>query len=92
MFQRVTELIVRMSDLAEAEGRVLRRAIVHTGLSLAVIAAATMLGLLGIGFVLAAVWLGLNMLVGPAWSSLVVGSIALGLSCGLLSWARNAAK
>ena len=66
-------MIIALADLLEAEGRSLRRALLRTGLGLAVLAAAAVLAL---GGVLLCVWAGYQLLLtlwGPVAAALVIG-------------------
>jgi hypothetical protein len=97
---RLTELMVRTTDLLEAEGRSLRevaraegrelkKVSVKLGLGLGVILAAAPLALGGLGLLLAALFLALREPVGPAGAAAIAGVIALGLSGGLLWLYKN---
>lgn len=77
MYKQLSELIVRVADLAEAEGRVLRRAAGRLGIGVAVGAAGAVLLVIGAGFVIAAVWLALEPRMGAAGASAVTGAAAL---------------
>lgn len=78
MFNAITELIIALFDLLEAEGRTLRRAALTFCLSLIVMLAAGTLGLAGSGMV---AW-GFYLLILPHASP----AVALGLS-GMLCFA-----
>lgn len=79
------ELIVRTADLAEAEGRELRRMTVRVGVACGFILAATLTTVGGVGFVLAAVYLQTAARFGSAAGAGLTGLAALLLG-GLLGW------
>lgn len=83
MYRHLSELIIRVAELIEAEGRVLRTHITKLGVSMAVrwVAAMVMLG--GLGLMLAALWIGVAQQAGPAWASLAAGAAALATAAGL---------
>jgi hypothetical protein len=75
---------VRIADLAEAEGRALKRNTAALGVALALILLAALVAFAGIGAVLAGLWLLLEDGVGPAWASIIIGAAALALAGALL--------
>jgi hypothetical protein len=84
MYRHLSQFVVKVADLAEAEGRELRR---HVGrltiaFSLGLAAAGMLLG--GALLLLLALWLGLThgLEVGHAWASAITGIVALGLAGG----------
>ena len=89
MMKHVSELLVKTANLAEAEGRQLRSAVgrLGIGLSFSLVAALLLLG--GTSLVLAALWIGLNSSIGPAWSSAITGALAVALGMGALKMAER---
>lgn len=83
MYQHLSELIVRVADLVEAEGRVLRAQVarVSAGIALRTVAAAVLL--VGLMLVMTALWIGVEKQAGAAWASLATGALALAISGGL---------
>lgn len=81
----VTELIVHVADLCEAEGRVLRAMVVRLALGVAIIIAATILITGGAALLLAAIFIAIQGLAGPAVAALVSGLITLGIG-GIFIW------
>ena len=77
----VGELIVRVADLMEAEGRVARRNIVRLIFISVILVTAAMTLVAGILSLGAAVFLGLNSVMHPGWALAIVAFalIALGL-------------
>ena len=71
--KHLTELIVRVADLAEAEGKLLRRVVARLGLGLALSLVGAALLFIGIVGVLGGVWMALRDPLGPAWASVLVG-------------------
>jgi len=65
----VSRFIVKVADLAEAEGRVLRREAIEIGVLLVTAIGALMRALAGLAMVVLAAYLSLNPLLGPAWSA-----------------------
>jgi len=87
VFQRLSELVVRIADLAEAEGRELRRVVTRMGASFTLGLVAGLLILVGGLLLLAAIWFGLRSIpLGEGASSLITAIVAL-LMAGGLSWA-----
>jgi len=89
LFGKLTELIVRTFDLAEAEGRVLRVAVIDIVLRTAIMLAAAVVSIGAIGFLLAAIWIALTSQFGPAWASLVAGAVGLIVAGGAFWWATK---
>lgn len=78
-------MLIATVNLMETEGRTLRRAVLHMGLQLLVLAGAGMLALAGLGFFLWAAYLGLAVALGPANAAVLLGSLVFILA-GLLIW------
>ena len=74
-----------MADLLEAEGRLLRRTVMRTGVGLAMVVVAAMLVFVGLGFCLWAAYQGLVVQLGPVNAALIVGILMLCLA-GLMAW------
>jgi hypothetical protein len=83
--QTLTELIVRVADLAEAEGRVLRVMMARLTLGVAMIVVAAGAAAAGVGLILGAVYLVTADWAGPAAGAAVAGVVALGIG-GFLAW------
>ena len=79
------ELVIATANLMEAEGRALRRAVLHTGLQLFGLAGAVVLALAGVCFFLWAAYLDLSVALGPSMAAVVLGAIVIILA-GLLTW------
>lgn len=75
---------MRVADLLEAEGRVLRKVASTLGRSVALMLVAGVLLLVGSVGLLAGCWLGIDAQLGPAWASAITGAITLALAGGLL--------
>lgn len=80
VYRLIAEFIVRIADLAEAEGRLLRRAVARLGMGLSLIVVASALVLLGAGLLLAGAWIAIGQQIGPAWASAITGGMALVLA------------
>lgn len=89
MMRHVSELLVKTANLAEAEGRELRRAVGRLGIGLSFSLVAALLLLAGSSMVLVAIWIALNSSIGPAWSSSITGVLAVGLGIGALKLAER---
>lgn len=89
LFGKLAELVVRTFDLAEAEGRVLRVAVIDIALRTAIMLAAAVVSIGAIGFLLAAIWIGLSSQLGQAWASLVAGAVGLIVAGGAFWWATK---
>lgn len=83
--QTITELIVRVADLAEAEGRVFRAMTIRVALGVAIFIVAAGAATAGVGLVLGAVYIVTAAWAGPAVGAAVAGVLALGIG-GLLAW------
>lgn len=92
MYRQLSELVVRIADLAEAEGRVLRRVAGRLGLGLSLTLVAAVLLLAGAGLLLAALWLGLDGPLGHAGASAITGAAALVVAVGVLWFASRLSR
>jgi hypothetical protein len=92
VFKQLSELTVRVFDLVEAEGRVLRKVLARLGLGLSLTIVAAALVLVGVVLVLAAVWIGVDEKAGHAWASLVSGLLCLVIAAGMLWGAVRLSK
>lgn len=81
----MTEYIIALADLLEAEGRLLRHSVMRAGAGLAALAVAALLVFVGLGFCLWAVYQGLLVQVGAVNAALAVGVLML-LLAGLMAW------
>lgn len=94
--KRLTELLLRMTELVEAEGRTLRNVVVEEGrtlkktaarmsLGIAVLFIVAPLAILGLAMLFVAMFLGLKEGVGAPWAAAMTGAATL-LVCGGLLW------
>lgn len=83
-----SRFIVRVADLAEAEGRSLRKNATSLASSIVLVAGAVVLCLGGIFAVLAGLWLLLSESMGSIGACFVVGVLAIGMGLGL-AWNEN---
>ena len=81
----MTEYIIALTELLEAEGRLLRRNAMRTGAGMAILLLAALLAFVGLGFCLWAAFQGLVVQVGPVNAALVVGVLIL-FFAGLMTW------
>lgn len=81
----MTQLIVRIAELCEAEGRVLRAMTVRVALGIALILVAAAAVLAGLTLVLGALYIAVQAQAGAAIGALVTGTLALGIG-GALAW------
>lgn len=86
----ILDILSALLKLMEAEGRILQRAMVRLGWSLAFIIIASILGLAGLGFLLAGIHQYLAAQVSPAAASLYVAlfTILLAVILGIFSKPR----
>ena len=90
VFRRLSDLAVHVANLAEAEGRELRRVVARLGLGFCILLVAAGLTLMGSSMILLAVWLGLAATpMGQAWASAITGAMAVALAGGALLWASK---
>lgn len=80
----ITELIVYVSDLLEAEGRVLRRSAARLGLGFALGIVAAILLIVGALGVLLGIWLAIRSVSNPAIASAATGGLCLVTAFGVL--------
>lgn len=92
MYRHLSELLVRAADLAEAEGRLLRRIAARFGLGMSLVLVASALLLIGAAFLIAGVWFGAQPTIGSAWASVLCGVLALVLASGVLLIAAKLTK
>lgn len=88
----LAELIIALLELLEAEARALRAGSFRLGLSLALLAAAGILGLSGLGLILRAVYLYFALVLSPATATLMTGIVTLLASGGLVWSARRLSR
>lgn len=88
MLKVLSEFVVKVADLAEAEGRQLRAVVAAVGLGLALIIVAALIGVVGLGLLIFAVYKGFEASMGPAWAACVSGVIALAIAglTGYFGW------
>ena len=80
IYKHISELVVRVADLAEAEGRLLRKVVARMGLSLSLTLAASLLILVGCVLLMYALWVALERQMGSALASLVTAIVAFMLA------------
>ncbi len=82
MYTHLSQFVVKVADLAEAEGLVLRRVVARVGVGLTIALAASGLLLCGTLMLLLAVWLGLHqgLDMSRAAASAITGVLALALA------------
>lgn len=85
LLKRISEFIIALTDLLEAEGRSLRLWVVRLGWGIVLMAGAGILGLTSFGFLLWGIFQYLEWATGPAAAALLMAFIALALA-GLLAW------
>jgi hypothetical protein len=83
---------VRVADLIEAEGRVLRRVTARLGLSLIAVFAGGVLALIGLGLLLLALYAGIEPAIGPPFAALVTGLVCLLIALGVLWGAKSLSR
>jgi hypothetical protein len=88
----LTELIIALLELLEAEARALRSGSFRLGLSLALLGTAGTLLLVGVGLILRALYLYLVIFFSPATATLLTGMVTLLVSGGLVWSARQLSR
>jgi hypothetical protein len=79
----LTELIIALLELLEAEARALRSGVFRLGLSLALLGAAAILMLAGVALIVRALYLYLVISLSPPTATVVTGVVTLLVSGGL---------
>ena len=82
----MAELLIGVAELGEAEGRILRRWSVRTGVAVMLIAVAGLILLASVGFLLASLFLYCSEIWGTTVAALVVGTVLLFIAF-LVFWA-----
>jgi Putative Actinobacterial Holin-X, holin superfamily III len=88
----LAELIIALLELLEAEARALRSGALRVGLSLAFLGAAGILMLCGVGLILRALYLYLDIVLSPPTATLITGVVTLLVSGGLVWCARRLSR
>lgn len=81
----MTDLIVRVADLCEAEGRVLRAMTIRLALGVAIILVAAASLAIGVALLLGAVYIAVEVKTGAAIAAAVTGLLAISIG-GTLAW------
>ena len=88
----LTELIIALLELLEAEARALRSGSFRLGLSLALLGTAGTLMLVGVALILRALYLYLAIFLSPPTATLITGMVTLLVSGGLVWSARRLSR
>jgi hypothetical protein len=88
----LAELIIALLELLEAEARALRSGSFRLGLSLALLGTAGGLMVVGVGLILRALYLYLDIFLSPPTATLITGVVTLLVSGGLLWSARRLSR
>lgn len=88
----LTELIIALLELLEAEARALRSGSFRLGLSLALLGTAGILMLVGVWLILRALYLYLAIFLSPPTATLITGVVTLLVSGGLVWSARRLSR
>lgn len=81
----VSRFIVKLADLAEAEGRALRAGAVHVGFAIALAVGGAVLGVIGIAAIAWAIFAALAAGMGAPGAAAVCGVVLLA-AAGVLLW------
>ena len=87
----LTELVIGLCDLAEAEGRLLRYNVLKTVRTAALLILGLFFGAAGAAFFVAALYRALVEIVHPAWALCILGLACMGIAGGLV-WTTSARK
>ncbi len=79
----MSEWVIALLDLIEAEGRALRRAVGRASFGVALLTIATLLVITGIGFLIAAAYWALAATFGASLAALIVGVVILLIAASL---------
>jgi len=88
----LTELIIALLELLEAEARALRSGSFRLGLSLALLGTAGTLMVVGVALILRALYLYLAIFLSPPTATLITGVVTLLVSGGLVWSARRLSR
>ena len=88
----LTELIIALLELLEAEARALRSGSFRLGLSLALLGTAGTLMVVGVWLILRALYLYLAIFLSPPTATLITGVVTLLVSGGLVWSARRLSR
>lgn len=83
--ERLTEAIIGLCDLAEAEGRLIQQKIIQILVVILMYVAAALLLMVAVGFMLAAIYQTLALYFQISWVFMIMGSICL-LFAGITIW------
>lgn len=88
MLKTLSEFVIKVADLAEAEGRQLRAIVVSVGIGLAMVLTAALVMFVGLGLLVFAVFKGFEQSIGTAWAACASGAIALLIAgvVGFIGW------
>lgn len=89
---KIGQLITRVADLLEAEGRQLRESSVEVGLAITFALAASVIGVGGIGLVAWGLFEALRQGVGVVGAALISGAFLVGCAGGLVWTALRIAR
>lgn len=94
MLKVLSEFVIRIADLAEAEGRQLRDSFSAIAAGAAMLTTAALVSVIGLGLLVYAMFEAMEDSMGPAPAALVTGLITLGISGGLgfVGWKSMGAK
>jgi len=81
----LSEFIVRLADLVEAEGRSLRHSTIRLALAIALVVVATGAACVGLGLLVMAVYIVIADQIGPAPGAAIAGAVSLAAG-GVLVW------
>ena len=85
MLKVLSEFVIKVVDLAEAEGRQLRTIVVSIGVGLAMVLTAALVCVVGLALLVFALYKAFETPFGPAWAACLSGAIALAIA-GLLGF------
>lgn len=81
----LTEAIISLFNLAEAEGRLLKKKVIQTAIIILMFIVSTLFVLAALGFLLAAIYQFLILYLEITWVLLIMGSICL-IIFGITLW------
>lgn len=88
----LSEFVVRVANLAEAEGRLAREKVVEVIMAAGLFLAGALLAVAGLLTFVAALYLGLRSHISPAWAMALVAIIPLAASAACVLFGKHMIK
>ena len=92
MFEQLSQMLVRLVELFEAEGRLLRVHVVRTSMLVFFALGAVLIGVAGVVFLLAGLYSAMVERLGATWTAVIVGAVAVIVALVVLLQVRRSAR